>query len=599
MWDRIPTSTSRPPGRRLWLVALALALLPYLNSIGGDFTFDDLGVIRNNPRVMGPRSSAMELITTAHTVGVLYRPLTMLTYLANARVDEGPKGFHIVNVALHGGVTLAVLHVAWLLLDSAPGAMLAAALFAVHPVHTEAVANIVGRAEELAALLVLLSLLAFARGVRDSSARPIAWRALSVALFALAVLAKESAFSAVALLPLVYLRAAPHRTLRQLGWLVLPYLAVNLGYLGVRRIVIGALTLPVLSAFVDNPLGHVSTAARLRTAAVVLWRYLAVLVAPVRLSPDYSYNQIPVVESWHDPRFVFAASLLASLVVGVIVVSRHHPSIGIAAVVMAVPMALTANVFFPIGTIQAERLLYLPSLGWFLGCAWLLVAWTAPARRSRGPVIVAAVIVALYAGRTWARNPDWHDNCSLFRAAERVAPNSVKVHFNLGVCAELHGENLVQAAIEYRTVLRIYPEHDPAMYAIGHLEERGQRFRRAFYWYERALGVDWNSAKPHVKLGSLHYRLGNYTTAEAAFLAAIEADPECVPALIGLGMARVARGDRFHADLPLRRAGLLIDIQPQFGDQLTGARQAYQISGLLGPAPSAAVSTLPPDRNQL
>jgi hypothetical protein len=121
-------------------------------------------LIRDNPAIQ--RDAPTGLLTHVYQPGALYRPLTMLTYFANARLSNRPRDYHLVNVGEHALVTGGVYALGRLTLASHTAAIVAAALFAVHPCHTEAVSSIVGRAELLAALFVLLSLLSFASHLR-------------------------------------------------------------------------------------------------------------------------------------------------------------------------------------------------------------------------------------------------------------------------------------------------------------------------------------------------------------------------------------------------------------------------------------------------
>ena len=174
--------------------------VPYLNSLSNGFAFDDPDVVRDNPMITENAPAA--LLHTVYYPGALYRPVTMLTYMANHQVSPDPFGFHLVNILLHALVTLAVLALARELLGSLLAATVAAALFAVHPVHTEAVSNVVGRAELLAAFLVLVTLLAEI-APRAPTGRAMGLHLAALLAFAAGLLAKESAFTAIALIAIV------------------------------------------------------------------------------------------------------------------------------------------------------------------------------------------------------------------------------------------------------------------------------------------------------------------------------------------------------------------------------------------------------------
>lgn len=540
-------ASRRPPGRAIVAIAL-LATLPYLNALGGEFVFDDVGVIRDNPVVQ--RDPAWRVFTTVYEPGALYRPLTMLSYVANARLDRGPLGFHAVNLVLHVAVTVALYALALRLLAAPRAAWIAAALFAVHPVHTEAVTGIVGRAELLAALAALAALLALARALDSAGPARGRWLAASWAAFAAGLLCKESAFTTIGLVLVVHWRLAPADGLRRRAAVLAPYVAVGLAYLGLRLLVVGALALPAPPGSLDNPLAHVDLATRLRTASIVLWDYLAMLIAPVRLSADYSFNQVPLALSWLEPRPLTALALLAGLGTASLAAWRRWPQVTIAAAFFAIPLALTANLLFPIGTIKAERLLYLPSAGLCLAAGWLLASWAAARPRAAGVAVVT--ILALFAARTWLRNGDWRDERALYEAAVRVSPESAKAHHNLAVALQRAGD-YDAAVAHYHRALATYPDYAAAAFGIGHVATLRGDDGPALFWYRDALRRDPAFAKAHLQLGLLHQRRGEYPAAAAAFTAGLASAPDDPLLLVNLAAARLAQGDRSGARAALER----------------------------------------------
>ncbi|MDX2169212.1 MAG: DUF1736 domain-containing protein [Deltaproteobacteria bacterium] len=528
------------------LVAM-LAVLPYLNGLDGDFVFDDVGVIRDNPQIQ--RDAPLAVFATTYEPGALYRPLTMLTYIANARLDRGARGFHAVNIALHLAVSLLVLALARRLLAAPWAAFAAAALFAVHPIHSEAVTGIVGRAELLAALGGLATLLAFARALDARGGARRAWYAGSLVAFALALLAKESAFTVIGLVAVVHWRLAPRdRLVRRLAALA-PFVAVGLAYLGLRLLVVGSLGLPVPPGALDNPLAHTDAPTRWRTALIVLWDYLSLLTAPLRLSADYSLAAVPVATDWNT-RAIAALLLLAGLAGGALLAVRRAPELAVAAAFIAIPLALTANLVFPIGTIKAERLLYLPSVGWCLAAGWLLAALAA--QRARLAHALLATLLLLFAARTLVRNADWHDELTLYAATVAAVPASAKAHHNYAVALERHAETEA-AIVHYRRALDLYPPYAAAAFGIGRAYALRGDEAAALGWYQDALARDAQFTKAHLQIGLLQQRRGDVGAAEASFRAGLDSDPDNPLLLVNLAAARLAQGDRAGARATLDR----------------------------------------------
>lgn len=569
------TSTEHRHVFRLAVLIALVAIVPHLNSLRGDFTFDDVGVICDNPMITGARATVWGQFTTVFYPGALYRPLTMLSYLANARLGGGAAGYHLVNVCLHAMVTILAFVVLRALLGSTQSAALSAALFAVHPIHTEAVTSIVGRAELLAAFMVLLSLFALIRAAHHGGGH--GWLLVSYGALAAGLLSKESAFTAIPLCLIGYLWSKRSANARETACLIIPYVVLGAGYLGLRALVVGSLMLPSRPDLIDNPLAHVPALPRLETALVVLWQYLAQLVFPLRLSADYSFNEIPVVASPLDPRFLGAAAVVAGLAIGVAVSARRAPVLSLAAALTVVPLMLTANVLFPIGTIKAERLMYLPSLGWCVACGWLA---THPRfRRRRAWLVGVSLVVVAYAGRTWVRNRDWRDNFTLFAATVHTSPDSAKVRHNLAVAYEQRGD-IDAAMLHFREALAIFPAYDAAAFGIGKIYEKKGLDDAALDWYAKATQLNWQMAKAHLNIGLIRYRRGQLELAATDLQTGLEAEPNNPRLLIGLSMVRLAQGDRTQARAMVDRAASFVDGNPEVAKLLGEAHEALEKAAL-------------------
>lgn len=543
------------------LLVCVLAAAPYLNALDGDFTFDDTFVIRDNPALRD--GSLRQLTTHLLQPGPVWRPLTMLSYGANEALSGAAWSYHAVNVLLHLGVTLSAFALAAVLLQSTWAALIASALFAVHPIHTEAVTSIVGRAELIAALAILTSLCAAVRALDPRELRPRLWNALSVACFSAGPFAKESALTGIGLLIVLQAWLEPHAPLRRRLRFALPFVAAGVVYLALRAAVVGSLAPPQPPTPLDNPLAHVPFGPRFGTAIVVLWEYVQLLLLPLHLSADYSYHQIPLVTSWKDPRLLLAAEAFLAVAVVLLLGGKHTTRLRLGVLFFLVPLALTANLLFPIGTIKAERLLYLPSFG---GCLVLAALPFLLAQRRKGAwTLAAAALIAALAARTWVRNRDWHDNYTLFSATVVTSPNSAKAHHNLAVAEQLAGR-LDAAAAHFRRSLEINPQYADAAFGLGRVYQEQRLDGAAVHWYEKTVRMEWRAEKAHLNLGLVRYRHGEFDTAEAAFLAGLDVDPKNSRLSVSLAAARIAIRDVWGARAAINRNATRAQDEPEVQD---------------------------------
>lgn len=434
-----------------WLVLLALlVVLAYGNSFGKALVYDNRALIAGDPRLHEVSWQNIEQVFSKNywwpRLSVEYRPLTLLSYLFQYAVmgsGVDPAAYQAVNLALHW-LNAALVYFLILALRATPvPAFFAAALFAVHPAATEAVANIVGRADLIGTASVLGGLLIYIGATR--APRPRAWRFAALGTVAAAgIFSKESAAvlpGVMLLYDLVWRMQPLHpkpplnlvrnawRWLRA-GW-YLPVLAPMAAFWAIRTSVFARLPV-VIIPFVDNPLVQADFWTARFTAIKVLGRYLWLAVWPYRLSSDYSYNEIPLVD-WHLRRWedwAAAVSFAVLLLLGATALRcyRERKEICFFIGFFFIGLLPVANLVILIGTIMGERLLYL-SLAGFAG-AVVAVVLMLNARWWKHPVrayVLLGAVLALAAVRTAARNDDWRGD-QLFQRDLAAAPNSWRLH---------------------------------------------------------------------------------------------------------------------------------------------------------------------------
>ena len=503
-----------PRAAALCVLAIAVvALLSYLNSFKAELIYDNYFIISRNSYVTNP-DYAPEIWTTHYWAGRgnasnLYRPLTIFSYYVNYVVLGGesePAGYHVVNLILH--ITCGVLVYFFVFklvcnvgVPPSPGqvqasaaaslryrlvALFAALLFVAHPVQTEAVTNIVGRADLFAMMFTLAAVLLHMKGSEPGREKRMRYFVSAAFFLLLGLLSKENAIVMIVLafaLDVMFVRPLHRREKtgragffewfrrRAVGCYSL-YIAVIAGWFVVRALVLPEGVLGV-EFDEDNPLRSAAFLPREFTAVAVLGLYLWRLVFPLTLSADYSFEQIPLVTSALDGGF--AGALGAIIVLGVIAVLFWKKSRLVTFFILFffIAIAPVSNVFVLAGTIAAERLLYMPSLAW---CALISIGGFALfGKVFRGrkipqivlPCVLLGVIIGLYGVRTYVRNEEWRDNPSFWGATFKTSPRSVKTLCNYGTMLLTQKRDLDGAIDAFKESIAIAPEHLKAYGPLG------------------------------------------------------------------------------------------------------------------------------------
>ncbi|HKJ01931.1 MAG TPA: hypothetical protein VJ997_05730 [Longimicrobiales bacterium] len=427
-----------PVPTRRWLCGLAvvvLALAAYGNAPWNGWAWDDVAIVENNTvvRVGDLEAAATSSYWPAPFLvdrGKLWRPLTSAALtLEWSMFGDRPGAFHAINVGAHALVSVLVflLLCTWL---GVPAAFGGAALFAVHPVHTEAVANVVGLSELGAAAGYLIACLLYLRLAKATA--PLRRVALLVGI-ALCYLASMAFKEMGATLPaaLVLLEWA-----RQEGRLLptgrriageLPLFALLAGvlltYLAVRGWLLGA----VLGDVPAKELVGLSAGARLLTALSLWADYARLMLFPLDLSADYGpAMRFPTHAV--DGLVLLGAATLAVFVVGAVAARRRAPVAALGFAWFLLTILPVSHFLFPAGILLGERTLYLPSVGGALASGAVLEALARRSPRSSRTLAAAvALVVVLLGVRTWVRNPDWRDNEAVIHGLERDHPESYVV----------------------------------------------------------------------------------------------------------------------------------------------------------------------------
>ncbi|KAM4712287.1 protein O-mannosyl-transferase TMTC1 isoform 2-T2 [Anableps anableps] len=563
-----------------------LCVLCYSNSLHGELVHDDVWAIVNNPDVR-PGSSLRNIFRNDfwgkrmadNTSHKSYRPLCILTFKLNILLGGmTPLYFHIINMCLHCAVTCLLMYTCERCVFENPRlAFITAVLFAVHPVHTEAVSGIVGRADVLACLLFLLTFHLYIRSLL-----------LSLFLGTCAMLVKETGITVfgVCLLydalvlcrkPLTHhlsgfrLRDFPHfcTPFIKRACLISGYVVI---IMSVRLWLMGG-SMPLFSEQ-DNPASfspHLLT--RFLTYSYLLSFNAWLLLAPIVLCYDWQVGSIPLVESLGDVRNMATIMMAVVMItlclhcffslqwrnrnrkMGHSTEQRRYESahenreyaaeqrkiknlsrrsgetdeddeaswhkrllwqenreVLVGILFLVFPFIPASNLFFRVGFVVAERVLYMPSMGYCILVAHGLGRLFSVAGRWGTTLLSVCMLllILLFSWKTVQQNTVWLSREALFRSGIKTLPHNAKVHYNYANFLKDSARHK-EAIYHYNNALRLYPRHASAMNNLGTLTHSPEEAER---YYKKALDINPQHNRALFNLGNLLKSQGKEREAE-------------------------------------------------------------------------------------
>ncbi|WP_420459706.1 hypothetical protein [Neolewinella sp.] len=504
--------SAKPPWyrqARIQAISLfALGFLLYANTLGHDFALDDAIVITNNTVVQRGVAGWPALFTHdsfygffgeqergALVAGGRYRPLTLAMFAVEQQLSSGPFLHHLLNVLWYAVLVVVVWGMLRELLrghDLPWWVPLAtAALFAAHPLHTEAVANIKGRDE----IMALLGAVGATWSILWAQRRQVRWGGVAGAiLLLLACLAKENAITFALVIPVALYVARGGGY----GYVGPIWVAAGL-YLMIRGSVLGwGLGEPALELMnnpflreVNGQMVPLGFWERQPTVLYTLLLYLKLLFVPVGLVHDY-YPAAITLKGWTNGLVLLSLVVHLGLLFYAALHLRARPKfVALGVLLYLITLSVVSNVGFPVGTFMSERFLFMPSLGAMLAVVCLLAL-----RPKQGWVVVPVVVV--FAGLTVSRNQVWRDNYTLFTEDVLRQPRSAKL-LNAAAGAmldraqtmDLDGERAQYLIRTARTrldsALAIHPRYGNAYLLRGNAALLLDEHAAAIADYERAL----------------------------------------------------------------------------------------------------------------
>ncbi len=556
------TPTIQPWAKHFrWLVPL-IAILVYIPSFNADFTLDDVLIVEENTYVRS-LDKIPDIWTSHYWAGKvdatdkgLYRPLTLTSYnLQYALSGKNAAAFHLVNILLHALLCIVLMWCVTLLFSDQRLAILSGLLFAIHPIHTEAVAGIVGRAEIMTALFILLAMISYHQWVKDNKLKWLGFLLLSS--FA-AMTSKEHGFLIPAIIGLqetyYFFSQKKYAVKDKKKWIAFGTVSLLAVLLWIFR---STITGPTAS---HEMWASVSTGDRMATALRTTVEYIGMHIVPIHLSADYWVHEVPIV-GFGNLGVLLSTVVIVALLIGTWGLKLRWPVVSWGVLFFFLMLLPVSNFLFAAGFLKAERILYIPSIGLIIAMAFLLLKLF-ESKKGRIPAMVLALLMILFfVGKTFLRAGDWKNNYTLSIATLKTSPNSPRFNNMMGL--ELKAKKQGKEALVYfEKAVKSNPNHVPALVNLGLAYRNLGQYEEAAAILEKALELNPNTLATYVNLMSVYRSLNNNKKNLSVAKKALAKYPQSAPIIWNAANAYHLMGDMSTANELRARAR---NIDPTIG----------------------------------
>lgn len=576
----------------------------YINTLFHEYTVDDGTVIKNNKITTKGISALPEIFTSSYRAGFwerkegLYRPLSVAMFAIEWQLaPDQPWLGHLINILLYALTAFMLMKLMLLLFNKKDKVIpfIITMLFIAHPVHTEVVANIKSRDEILCFLFAILSMQQLMIWLRHNKQRSLLTAA---ALFFLALLSKESAITLLAVYPLLAWTFGS-ATRKQLITSAGTFLVTGILFMSVRYAVIGTIAGTDAIQLINNTLvGTDNAVVRFATAVSILGKYLVLLILPVTLVFDYSYNTLPLVNISSPAAFIPLVVLTALFFLAVKNIARKKSwSFGV--LFFFITISLVSNIVFLIEATMAERFLYMPSLG-FCIAAVTSGHFLIKQKQGRKPLtfyrqlvsspvyLLFTAVILLFSFRTIARNNDWKNNLTLLSEDVKAAPNSARIRYAYGSAIlieqalkeddKIRKRELLLSAINHlEKGVSIIDDYADAWYHLGIAYKEAEDPANAIRSFEKSRAYKpFKDADAYIASALAYGMSAQYQKAIADLNAALELDPVSTEALNNLGLYYNDVNETEKSIIVLQKA---ITLKPDFSKAYYNLGNTYAKTG--------------------
>lgn len=502
----------------------------YVNTLGHDFALDDSIVIIGNEFTKKGFDGIKDHLTKDSFTGFFgnerdlvaggrYRPMSLIFFSVEyALFGENAGLGHFLNMLYYGMLVLLLYfwlfrlrrdeEHRWLSLP-----FIAAVLFAVHPLHTEVVANIKGR-DDLFALLGSIGAAWFALKYYDyKKPLDLLWSGL---LFFFGIMSKENTITFLAVIPMTLFFFRKPK-ISDYALTLAPAVLATIGFMILRVSVVGWFGGGQTDNLINNPFMEATVAERYGTTFYTLWRYIQLLFVPIGLTSDYYPYHIPLMD-FTDWRVWLGIVANGALLIWALVGLPKKKITSFGVLYYFVTLSIVSNIPFTIGAFMNERFVFMSSVGWAIAVAAVLIHFLGSKEGSRntGNLRYAVLGIALvFSVLTIARNRAWKDNFTIFSTDVKTSTNSCKAHLAYGsqairkAIAMPSGQErnrLLNEGIKHvEWALEIYPDYIEALSEYGTIKFNQGKIDEAIDLYLRCMDVRNNADNREVMLSNINY----------------------------------------------------------------------------------------------
>ncbi|MFA7625907.1 MAG: glycosyltransferase family 39 protein [Candidatus Kapaibacterium sp.] len=512
----VKTKVIKDDSKKYGLILFVISFLLYINTVSFDYALDDYMIIKDNNYTKSGLTGIGKIISSdmfsgfienykADLAGGRYRPLSQVLFAIEYEFfGESPGVGHFVNVLLYSFTPFMI----FLLLNSLfkqdtrnikfteSVAFISALVFAVHPIHTEAVANIKGRDEIMSLLLALTSFYYF---IKYNDFEQKKYLFISLLTFFAALLSKENAITYLAVLPLALIMFRKE-TITPAIKKTIPIILTAILFIIIRQLIVGGAKVLTTPELMNEPFLNMNFMEKYGTVMLTLIMYLKLLLIPYPLTYDYYPYHIEKTDLFS---FLPLLSIAIHLLLIFVAVKKYksNPIVSFAIFYYFITLSIVSNLFFTIGSFMNERFVYMPSLAFALIAAYFVTKLPSKLKLNQNFISgLLLVLVGVYSFLTVTRNPAWQDNFTLMTTDVKTSTNSAFGNYAAGgqyyskmkdiKDSKTRDSLFILSNQLLHKALEVHPKYSNAFLTLGNLHyEYNANTDSTIYYYSKALEI--------------------------------------------------------------------------------------------------------------